>query len=71
MKLKTIIAIAVTTALLAGCKNINTQMMAQSGAQAVQAATLSDDDAKAIANKSCKEMDSQEKYSDDRPDRCR
>lgn len=59
MKLKTIIAIAVTTALLAGCKNINTQMMAQSGAQAVQAATLSDDDAKAIANKSCKEMDSQ------------
>ncbi|TBL39879.1 metalloprotease [Hafnia alvei] len=59
MNIKTLIAIAIASAALTGCENINTQMAAQSGVQAIQAATLSDADARSLANKSCKELDSQ------------
>lgn len=59
MNIKTLIAIAIASAVLTGCENINTQMAAQSGVQAIQAATLSDADARSLANQSCKEWDSQ------------
>ncbi|WP_258802172.1 M48 family metallopeptidase [Hafnia alvei] len=59
MNIKTLIAIAIASAALTGCENINTQMAAQSGVQAIQAATLSDADARSLANQSCKELDSQ------------
>ncbi|WP_227660554.1 M48 family metallopeptidase [Hafnia alvei] len=59
MNIKTLIAIALASAALTGCENINTQMAAQSGVQAIQAATLSDADARSLANQSCKELDSQ------------
>lgn len=59
MNIKTLIAIAIASAVLTGCENINTQMAAQSGVQAIQAATLSDADARSLANQSCKELDSQ------------
>ncbi len=59
MNIKTLIAIAIASATLTGCENINTQMAAQSGVQAIQAATLSDADARSLANQSCKELDSQ------------
>ncbi|MDN6548634.1 MAG: M48 family metallopeptidase [Enterobacterales bacterium] len=59
MNIKTLIAIAIASATLTGCENINTQMAAQSGVQAIQAATLSDADARSLANQSCKELDRQ------------
>nr|WP_304187512.1 M48 family metallopeptidase [Hafnia alvei] len=59
MNIKTLIAIAIASAALTGCENINTQMAAQSGVQAIQAATLNDADARSLANQSCKELDSQ------------
>lgn len=59
MNIKTLIAIAIASATLTGCENINTQMAAQSGVQAIQAATLSDADARSLADQSCKELDSQ------------
>lgn len=59
MNIKTLIAIAIASAALTGCEHINTQMAAQSGVQAIQAATLSDADARSLANQSCKELDNQ------------
>ncbi|WP_254663931.1 M48 family metallopeptidase [Hafnia alvei] len=59
MNIKTLIAIAIASATLTGCEHINTQMAAQSGVQAIQAATLSDADARSLANQSCKELDNQ------------
>ncbi|MFC0226379.1 metalloprotease LoiP [Serratia aquatilis] len=59
MKIRTsLIALSIVT-LLSGCKNLDTNALMQSGTQAFQAATLSDDDVKALSNKSCAEMDSQ------------
>lgn len=55
------LALAVSTALLAGCKNMNGidgNKLASSGMSAYKAATLSDTDAKSIADQGCKEMDS-------------
>ncbi|VTR30437.1 Uncharacterized metalloprotease yggG [Serratia fonticola] len=48
---------------MSGCQNLNTDTLLQSGAQAYQAATLSDSDVKALSDKSCAEMDSQEQIA--------
>ena len=59
MKIRTsLIALTIAT-LLSGCQNLNTDTLMQSGAQAFQAASLSDADVKALSDKSCAEMDSQ------------
>jgi len=58
MKIKTsLLAMGVSVTLLAGCQNLNTETLLQSGGQALQAATLSDKDVKALSNQSCAEMD--------------
>lgn len=59
MKIRTsLVALSVAT-LLAGCQNLDTNTLMQSGAQAFQAATLSDDQVKELSNKSCQQMDSE------------
>ncbi|WP_437611365.1 M48 family metallopeptidase [Erwinia sp. V71] len=59
MKIRTsLMALSVAT-LLAGCQNLDTNTLMQSGAQAFQAATLSDDQVKELSNKSCQQMDSE------------
>ncbi len=53
---KLLLAIATSAALLTGCQNthgIDTNMAISSGLNAYKAATLSDADAKAIANQGC------------------
>lgn len=58
---KLLLAISTSAALLTGCQNthgIDTNMAISSGLNAYKAATLSDADAKAIANQGCAEMDS-------------
>ena len=58
MKIRTsLIALGIAT-LATGCQNLNTETLMQSGAQAFQAATLSNNDVKALSDKSCAEMDS-------------
>ena len=62
MKIKLLATVMVSAALLSGCKNLDTSMLAQSGLQLFQAATLSDDDVKALTNDACKkEMDAKTK----------
>ncbi|MFS2220985.1 M48 family metallopeptidase [Pantoea sp. B65] len=58
MKIRTsVLALSIAT-LLSGCQNLDTNSLMQSGAQAFQAATLSDEQVKELSNKSCQEMDS-------------
>lgn len=58
MKIRTsLIALGIAT-LATGCQNLNTETLMQSGAQAFRAATLSNNDVKALSDKSCAEMDS-------------
>ncbi|QTF07025.1 M48 family metallopeptidase [Brenneria izadpanahii] len=45
------------TALLSGCQNLDSGALLQSGAQAFQAATLTDDQVKTLSNQSCEQMD--------------
>ncbi len=63
MKIKLLATVMVSAALLSGCKNLDTSMLAQSGTQLFQAATLSDDDVKALTNDACKEMDAKNKIA--------
>ena len=63
MKIRTSLIALSITALLSGCQNLNTDTLLQSGAQAYQAATLSDNDVKALSDKSCAEVDSQEQIA--------
>ncbi|WP_025123089.1 MULTISPECIES: M48 family metallopeptidase [unclassified Serratia (in: enterobacteria)] len=63
MKIRTTLIALSITALLSGCQNLNTDTLLQSGAQAYQAATLSDNDVKALSDKSCAEVDSQEQIA--------
>ncbi|NDO80465.1 metalloprotease [Citrobacter sp. NCU1] len=59
---KLLLALAVSATLLSGCQNthgIDTNMAVSSGLSAYKAATLTDADAKAIANQGCQELDSQ------------
>ncbi|WP_114194619.1 M48 family metallopeptidase [Edaphovirga cremea] len=58
----TLLALGVT-ALLSGCQNVNTSTLMQSGAQAYQAASLSDADVKSLSDQSCAEMDKQSKIA--------
>ncbi|QCR35088.1 M48 family metallopeptidase [Nissabacter sp. SGAir0207] len=58
MKMRPALLAIGITALLAGCQNMNSQSLLQSGAQAFQAATLSDAQVKALSVQSCEEMDS-------------
>lgn len=58
MKICTSIMSLSVITLLAGCQNLNTETLMQSGMQAFQAATLNDDDVKALSVQSCQEMDS-------------
>lgn len=52
-------------ALLSGCANLNTDTLMQSGAQAYQAATLSDADVKTLSVQSCEEMDKKNQVAPD------
>ncbi|MDX5629037.1 MULTISPECIES: M48 family metallopeptidase [unclassified Brenneria] len=44
-------------ALLSGCQNLDSSALIQSGTQAFQAATLSDEQVKTLSNQSCEQMD--------------
>ncbi|QKJ88557.1 Metalloprotease [Paramixta manurensis] len=59
MKIRTSVLALTTAALLSGCQNIDSASLMQSGAQAYQAYTLSDDQVKELSNKSCQQMDSE------------
>ncbi len=63
MKMKALVAIAVSAVILTGCKNIDQGMLTNSGMQLFQAATLSDSDVKQLSDQSCKEMDAQNKIA--------
>lgn len=63
MKMKALVAIAVSAVILTGCKNLDQGMLTNSGMQLFQAATLSDSDVKQLSDQSCKEMDSQNKIA--------
>jgi Zn-dependent protease with chaperone function len=54
-----LMALAISSALLAGCSNnLNGDMLAKAGMSAYKAATLSDADVKSLSDASCKKMDS-------------
>lgn len=58
MKIRISLIALTITALLSGCQNLDTASLMQSGAQAFQAATLSDNDVKTLSDQSCADMDS-------------
>ncbi|PWC16758.1 M48 family metallopeptidase [Brenneria corticis] len=51
-----VLALCIATSL-SGCQNLDTSTLMQSGAQAFQAATLSDEQVKTLSNQSCEQMD--------------
>ncbi len=59
MRMKAIVAIAVSAVLVTGCQGMNTDKLLDSGKQLFQAATLNDNDIKVLTNQACKEMDAQ------------
>ncbi|MCE1704385.1 M48 family metalloprotease, partial [Enterobacter hormaechei] len=63
MKMKALVAVAVSTVILTGCKNLDQGMLVHSGMQLFQAATLSDSDVRQITDQACKEMDAQNKIA--------
>ncbi|MGG4610062.1 metalloprotease LoiP [Providencia sp. Me31A] len=63
MKMKALVAVAVSAVILTGCKNLDQGMLTNSGMQLLQAATLSDSDVKQLSDQSCKEMDAQNKIA--------
>ncbi|KAA8998150.1 M48 family metallopeptidase [Affinibrenneria salicis] len=63
MKIKTsLIAISIAS-LLAGCQTLDTGALMQSGTQAYQAATLSDEQVKTLSAQSCEAMDKEAKIA--------
>lgn len=59
MKIRaSLMALSVAT-LLSGCQNLDSNALMQSGAQAFQAVTLSNDQVKALSDQSCQQMDSE------------
>ncbi|OON39510.1 metalloprotease [Izhakiella australiensis] len=54
---KSLLTVALTASLLAGCQNVDNNALMQSGAQAYQAMALSDAQVKELSNKSCEQMD--------------
>ncbi|EPW3171993.1 M48 family metallopeptidase [Providencia stuartii] len=63
MKMKALVAVAVSAVILTGCKNLDQGMLTNSGMQLFQAATLTDGDVKQLSDQSCKEMDAQNKIA--------
>jgi metalloprotease len=65
MKLKKtfIISALLVTPMLYGCKSLNNENLVNTSAQALQVATLSDADMKALSDKSCAEMDAKAKIA--------
>ncbi|MBD2785461.1 M48 family metallopeptidase [Xenorhabdus sp. DI] len=63
MKMKALVAVAVSTVILTGCKSLDQGMLVHSGMQLFQAATLSDSDVRQITDQACKEMDAQNKIA--------
>lgn len=59
MTLRTLIVALSLTLALSGCQNFDSAALMQSGAQAFQAATLSDEQVKELSVKSCQQMDSE------------
>lgn len=57
MKIRTTLMVLSAAIMVSGCQNLNTGALMQSGAQAYQAATLSDSDVKALSDNSCVAMD--------------
>ncbi|QRY78493.1 M48 family metallopeptidase [Pseudomonas sp. PDNC002] len=56
-------ALASATLLLAGCQNMSTDGLVQSGMMAVKAATLSDAEVKQVADEACAKVDSESKIA--------
>lgn len=63
MKVKALIAAAVSAVMLTGCAGMDKGMLAQSGMQLLQAATLSDAEVKQYTNQACKQMDAENKIA--------
>ncbi|CAM3382992.1 putative heat shock protein [Xenorhabdus nematophila ATCC 19061] len=63
MKMKALVAVAVSAVILTGCNNLNQGMLASSGMQLFKAATLSDADVKQLTNQTCRDMDAQNKIA--------
>ncbi|VFS49777.1 M48 family metallopeptidase [Moellerella wisconsensis] len=63
MNMKPLVAIAFSAVLLTGCKGMDSGMLANSGMQLFQAATLSDNDIKQLTDQACQEMDAQNKIA--------
>ncbi|AUX94659.1 M48 family metallopeptidase [Mixta gaviniae] len=57
-----VMAISLAT-LLSGCQNLDSSALMQSGAQAFQAVTLSNDQVKTLSEQSCQQMDSEAKIA--------
>ncbi|MSE18254.1 metalloprotease, partial [Pantoea agglomerans] len=57
MKIKKMVLALGLTTLLSGCQGLDNNALMQSGAQAYQAYTLSDDQVKQLSDKSCEQMD--------------
>lgn len=61
---KTLLALVIASMLLTGCKNgVNGDLIASSGMSAYKAATLSDEQVKALSEEGCKQMDSENKLA--------
>ena len=63
MKMKALVAVAVSAVIMTGCKSMDTGLMTNSGMQLFQAATLSDADVKKFSDDACKEMDAENKIA--------
>ncbi|WP_446469725.1 metalloprotease LoiP [Xenorhabdus stockiae] len=63
MKMKALVAVAVSAVMLAGCQNLDHGMLASSGMQLFKAATLNDSDVKQLSDQSCRDMDAQNKIA--------
>ncbi len=61
----TLLGGAIALALLAGCQNMDTNALMQSGTQAFSAATLSDEQVKNLSVESCAKMDQEAKIAPD------
>ena len=57
MKIKKMVLALGLTTLLSGCQGLDNNALMQSGAQAYQAYSLSDDQVKLLSDKSCEQMD--------------
>ncbi len=63
MRMKALVAVAISAVILTGCKNMDQGMLVSSGMQLFKAATLNDADVKQLSEQSCKNMDAQNKVA--------